>query len=91
MTEKELIRTLSARAGLTHQQTRSVLHALGESVPGLLSAGESVPLPGVGTLKRVLRPARAVHNPRTKEMGSIPERFAPKLVFSTQLKRAVKD
>jgi nucleoid DNA-binding protein len=56
-----------------------------------LYAGETVRIPKVGTVKFKLSPAKEVRNPKTGELISVPERFAPKFKFVPAFRTFVRN
>lgn len=87
MQQKELIEKLAQKAGMEKATTERMLKKLACIAVAALSAGEDVPLPGIGKLVVEDRAARVGHNPITGETISIPA----KRVLRLRPKYAVKD
>jgi DNA-binding protein HU-beta len=67
-----------------------VLDAAGKAALAMLDKGVYVPLSGLGMLKAVKRAARAVRNPKTGELMTIPARKAARFTPCKALKDALK-
>lgn len=52
--------------------------------------GGAVRIPGIGTLKTKVQPARTARNPQTNETMDVPERLTVKFKMSTGLKEEFK-
>ena len=87
MTKKELIKTMSQYADINVGQAENALGSLtGCIINKVLTNGESLTIPGLGTFKQKIIPAHTGRNPKTGE--AIPVAEKTKLVFhmSTSLK-----
>jgi len=89
MTKDELIKAIKHETGPSLGSVERVLDVLGKVAAETLSAGEEVPLPGLGKLKVVERAARQGRNPQSGEAITIPARKVPAFSASSALKRAV--
>lgn len=89
MTRTELIQDIADRSGVDRSQAAAVLDALTQSLADALAAGHDVRIPGLLTVQRVNRPARAGRNPRTGEPMEIPAKAVVKLTPGTALRKAV--
>nr|WP_282958824.1 HU family DNA-binding protein [Desulfolutivibrio sulfodismutans] len=66
-----------------------VLDALGEEGRSVLSAGDEMPLPGLGIVKVKSRAARKGRNPKTGESVAIPAKRTVKLEPGKALREAL--
>ena len=90
MNQFDLIAGIAARTGGTKTVITSVLDALADEVVAQLAKeGAEVPIPGVGKLKTVTRPARTGRNPATGAPVEIPEKRVVKFVPGKALKDAL--
>jgi DNA-binding protein HU-beta len=92
MNQSELIDTIAADSGnegVSKTNIKWVLDRLAKVSHQALANGEEVPLPGLGKLHVVAKPARTGRNPRTGDSVEIPAKNAPKFSASKQLKDAV--
>jgi DNA-binding protein HU-beta len=73
-TRTDLVNIISREESLTKTDANQLLTSLSLSVQHqLATTGKSV-LPGFGTFKIKVRPARKGHNPRTGEVIDVPEK-----------------
>lgn len=89
MTKKELIDGIADITGYSKKVVGDVLEVLGAKAQLALIESEEVPLPRIGKLKVVQRPARQGRNPATGETVEIPAKRVIKLVVAKELKDAV--
>jgi DNA-binding protein HU-beta len=89
MTKDELVKAIAHELGESQMTVECVINKLGKVATETLSAGEEVPLPGLGKLKVVERAARQGRNPQSGEAITIPARKAPVFSPSGALKKAV--
>ena len=92
MNKHELINEINARttANLTKAGIDDVLTVLGDIAQAHLANHDAeLPLPGIGKLKAVAKPARTGRNPANGEEIEIPAKTAVKFVAARALKDAV--
>ena len=77
MNKTELVNSISAKAGLTKENSEAALKAFVESVQEALEKGEKVQLIGFGTFEVRERAAREGRNPKTNETIHIPASKVP--------------
>ena len=86
---KDLTDAVAEKVGTTKRDAHEVIRAFLDVVEERLAAGENVTLPGLGTLKVVMRDERAFRNPQTGEMVQKPRTQVVKFKPSPGLKEAV--
>lgn len=86
MTKTEMVRYLSAEAGINNKQGAAVLNALSELAVKTLKKGDKLAIPGFVTVKVQNRKARMGRNPQTGEAIKIPAKKVVKAVPSAALK-----
>ncbi len=89
MTKADIIDEVSAATGLTKVETEAVLEGILHSVVSSLSKGERVDIRGFGSFVVKQRSAREAHNPATREVVKLKERFVPAFKVSKLLKDRV--
>ena len=89
MTKADIIDEVSAATGLTKVETEAVLEGILQSVVSSLSKGERVDIRGFGSFVVKQRSARDAHNPATREVVKLKERFVPAFKVSKLLKDRV--
>ncbi|MHA2621053.1 MAG: HU family DNA-binding protein [bacterium JZ-2024 1] len=90
MTKPELIKEISAKAGISQRQAAAALDAFTGAVTKTLSKGGSVRLVGFGTFEVRRRAARKGVVPGTKKQIKIPARNVPFFKPGAGLKKVVK-
>ncbi|MES2638931.1 MAG: HU family DNA-binding protein [Myxococcota bacterium] len=86
-----LIERVATRAEAPRQTTRSVLDALRTEIEERLSAGESVTLPGVGTLTSQWIEPRTLRSIRDGRKVAIDGRYRATFRPATQLRATLRD
>ena len=89
MTKADIIDEVSTATGLTKVETEAVLEGIIQSVITSLSKGERVDIRGFGSFVVKQRSAREAHNPATREVVKLKERFVPAFKVSKLLKDRV--
>ena len=89
MTKAEIIDEVSAATGLTKVETEAVLEGIIQSVTASLQRGERVDIRSFGSFIIKQRAARDAHNPATREIVKLQERFVPAFKVSKILKDLV--
>ena len=89
MTKADIIDEVAAATGLTKVETEAVLEGVIKSVITSLSNGERVDIRGFGSFIVKKRSARDAHNPATREIVKLKERFVPSFKVSKILKDRV--
>ena len=89
MTKANIIDEVAAATGLTKVETEAVLEGVIQSVITSLSKGERVDIRGFGSFIVKRRSARDAHNPATRELVKLKERFVPSFKVSNILKDRV--
>jgi nucleoid DNA-binding protein len=89
MTKADIIDEVSTATGLTKVETEAVLEGILQSVVTSLSKGERVDIRGFGSFVVKQRSAREAHNPATREVVKLKERFVPAFKVSKLLKDRV--
>lgn len=91
MTKSELIAEIAARANLTQVVANTVIDSAISVISERLAQGQDVPLPGLGTFKRVKRAARTANNLRTGEAIAVPEKFAVAFSMAKAIKQRLNE
>ena len=89
MTKADIIDEVATATGLTKVETEAVLEGVIQSVINSLSHGERVDIRGFGSFSVKKRSARDAHNPATREVVKLKERFVPSFKVSKLLKDRV--
>ena len=89
MTKADIIDEVATATGLTKVETEAVLEGVIQSVITSLSNNERVDIRGFGSFIVKKRSARDAHNPATREVGKLKERFVPSFKVSKLLKDRV--
>ncbi|MFW5779903.1 MAG: HU family DNA-binding protein [Bacillota bacterium] len=90
MNKKQLIANMAEKTGMTLTDAGKALNAFVDSVGDALKAGDSVQLPGFGSLKIKERTAREGINPSTKEKIWIPAKKTVKFKAGKALEEGVQ-
>lgn len=85
----ELITTMVAKTGLTKKQSEDAFNAVIDSVTGALRSGQSVALPGLGTMTVKATAARIGVRPGTSQKIQIPAGKKVSFKVSSTLKDAL--
>ncbi len=91
MTKADIINEVALATGLTKVETEAVLEGLINSIILSLSRGERVDIRGFGSFLVSKKPARNAHNPATRELVRLKERFVPKFKISKKFKEIVNN
>ena len=86
-----LVKKVRDEAGLTQAQAHAATKALLKVIEDTLVTGETIELRGFGTFKNVRKKPRNYSNPRTGEKSVRPQTQAPRLNFSSNVRRRVRD
>jgi nucleoid DNA-binding protein len=89
MTKADIIDEVASATGLTKVETEAVLEGVIQSVITCLSSGQRVDIRGFGSFVVKKRSARDAHNPATREVVKLKERFVPSFKVSKILKDKV--
>lgn len=89
MNRREVISSIAQRTGASQADSERALGALEDILIDAVSRGEKVQLPGILSVERVERAARAGRNPQTGETIDIPAGFGVKATPGSRLKGAV--
>ena len=90
MNKAELITAMAAKADLTKDQSTAALAALQSVIAETLTAGDKVPIFGLGTFEVRERAARQGRNPATGEVVEIAAKRVPTFKPAKALKDAVE-
>ena len=91
MTKADIIDEVALATGLTKVETEAVLEGIMKSIETSLSKGERVDLRGFGSFIVKKRLARDAHNPATRELVRLKERFIPSFKVSKKFKDKVNN
>ena len=89
MTKADIIDEVATATGLTKVETEAVLEGVIKSIITSLSNNERVDIRGFGSFIVKKRSARDAHNPATREIVKLKERFVPSFKVSKILKDRV--
>lgn len=90
MTRSDLVDRLHARfPSLAHDDAKSVVTAILESLTNSLVHGERSEIRGFGSFETVLRKPRIGRNPRTGEKVAVPEKYVPHFKAGKELRERV--
>ena len=89
MTKADIIHEVSNMTGLTKVEIESVFNSIIVNISDSLKQGERVDIRGFGSFLVKQRPARDAHNPATREIVKLQERFVPVFKVSKILKEDV--
>ena len=89
MTKANIVDQVANATGLTKVETEAVFEGLINSIVDSLSNGERVDIRGFGSFIVKKRSARDAHNPATREVVKLKERFVPSFKVSKLLKDKV--
>ncbi len=89
MTKANIVDQVAKATGLTKVETEAVFEGLINSIIDSLSNGERVDIRGFGSFIVKKRSARDAHNPATREVVKLKERFVPSFKVSKLLKDKV--
>ena len=89
MTKADIIDEVSIATGLTKVETEAVFEGIIKSICSSLSRGKRVDVRGFGSFVVKKRSARDAHNPATREVVKLKERFVPSFKVSKILKEKV--
>lgn len=91
MNKKGLVLGVSAETGLSQDKVTQVINSLIGNINASLAEGEDVKLMGLGTFSKRLMCGYTVKHPLTKVPYDIPDKFIPKFIAGSDMKRAVKE
>ena len=89
MIKSDIIDEVASATGLTKVETETVIDGILKSISTSLSRGERVDLRGFGSFIVKKRSARDAHDPATREIVKLKERFVPSFKVSKLLKEKV--
>ena len=90
MNKTDFVNAVAEKAGISKKDAEKALNAVTDVVKDALVAGDKVQLVGFGSFEVKARAARTGHNPRTKEVISIPASRLPVFKPGKALKSAVE-
>ena len=91
MNMQDLIANIAAEQGISKAKTRRVIGTLITQINTTLVDGGVFRVPGIGTFKTVYKNERVCRNPKNGEQVNVAAKFAPKLRFAANVRRAVAD
>jgi nucleoid DNA-binding protein len=91
MTKADLVEELSARTGISRNQTAVIVDQLLDAVARALSEGKHLEIRGFGTFKVRERRARRARNPRSGSEVMVPAKLVPIFKPSKELRSAVME
>lgn len=86
MTKADLVKMVSAKAGIKQSEASKAVAAVFESLKESIGAGESITMVGFGAFKVKERAERNGRNPRTSEAITIPARKTVRFSPGKELK-----
>ena len=86
MSKKDLVAALAERCELTQMKAGDVVDHLFKYIEESMRKNEEVRIPGFGTFKVSVRPARKARNPQTGKEMQLPKANVPKFAASKSLK-----
>ena len=89
MSKKQLIRTMSEKAGLSRKYAEIALDSIVAVVTDALKQGEQVVIPGFGSFQVKVRRAREGRNPISGEKIMVPEKRIPTFRPGSKLREAI--
>ena len=89
MTKNNLIKQVSKETGFTNVEVELLLDSVLNTIKVSLSKGDKVDIRGFGSFLVKKRSARDAHNPATREVVKLKERFVPSFKVSKILKDRV--
>lgn len=89
ITKAALIRQIAEETDLSKAKVTEVFASL-EGIAKANALDGEIPLPGIGKIKAVFRPARMAKNPRTGEDVQIPDRVVPRFTYGKLFKDAIQ-
>jgi len=90
MNKAQLIQAVANQNGTPFSEAEAAVNATLGIIMATVASGEKVTLSGFGVFGKVVRAARAAHNPRTGEPVSVPEKTIPKFNPGAAFKDATK-
>ena len=75
----ELVDAVRVRLGVDRRYAREVVDVLLDTIMNAVAEGNSVPLPGLGVLQQVERPARTIRDPVTGKQRRVAATSTPRL------------
>ena len=91
MTKADIVNQIADATGLTKTDTSAVVEGFLASVVTALRDGEQLEIRGCGTFKVIKRASRTGRNPKTGDVGKIPERPVPVFKPSRELRASVEE
>ena len=89
--QEDILRELAERENITQIDSRRVMFSLLDIIIEHLKKGETIHINQFGTFKADKREAHTCRNPRTKELMTVDEFYAPKFIPSSAFKTAIKE
>jgi len=89
MTKSDLVEEISARTGVSRNQTAVIVDQMLDAVCRALSEGRHLEIRGFGTFKVRERRARRARNPRSGSEVMVPAKLVPVFKPSKELKAVV--
>ncbi len=91
MNKNELIKGVSAEAGLTQKEAKQALSAIASIIKDSLKNGQEVKIAGFGKFGVKHRASRITTNPQTKQRMEIPAMKVTTFKASKELKTAIAE
>jgi len=91
MTKAEFISLVAEKMELKKTEAEKAIKAVFDSIEEVLLSKDEYNQTGLGTFKVELKKAYKARNPRTGETINVPEQYKPKFVFSSGLKKKLKE
>ncbi len=91
MTKAQLVKQISAKAGITQVSAGKILEAILSSLSEAMSSGDSITLGGFGTFKLSQHKERKGRNPSNGKPLTIPARKMPRFSPGKELRQLVQD
>lgn len=89
MNKSQLIEALSNHFEGNKKTAQHALESVLDTITREVARGEKVAITGFGAFEKVIRPARAVRNPRSREQGTTQDTAVPKFRAGSELRAAV--
>ena len=90
MRKSQFVSELALETGLTTKQAAKATDAVFDKITRILESGGEVKFKNFGTFKRVTKAGITYRNVYANEPVYVPERYAPKIQFSSRVKTRVK-
>ena len=86
MSKKDMVAAVAEQCELTQAKANEVVDKMFKYIEGSMLKKEEVRIPGFGTFKATIRPARKARNPQTGKEMQLPKTNVPKFQASKTLK-----